>query len=102
MRMRKIRFLIALCALLAAGCAAFDPGPPPLSRADVIQLSKAGEAPAAIIGRLKASGTVLWLTASEIVDMRQAGVAAEVLDYLQAALLAEMRLRAQFDMMLYG
>jgi hypothetical protein len=102
MTMRPIRHFVVAFAVLVAGCAGFDPGPPPLSRADVVQMSKAGETPAAIIGRLKASGTVLWLTASDIVDMRQSGVPAEVLDYLQAALLAEMRLRAQFDMMLYG
>jgi hypothetical protein len=102
MAMLKIRLLIATCALLAAGCAAFEPGPPPLTRADVVQLTRAGETPAAIVARLKSTGTVLWLTASDIVEMRQSGVSTEVLDHLQAAQLAEMRLRAQFDMMLYG
>lgn len=100
--MRPIRLFIAAFALLVAGCAGFDPGPPPLTRADVVQLSRAGETPAAIVARLKSTRTVLWLSATDIVEMRQAGVAAEVLDYLQAALLTELRFRAQFDQMLYG
>ena len=100
--MRKIRLLIAALALFAAGCAGFDPGPPPLTKADVVQLSKAGETPAAIIARLRSTRTVLWLSATDIVEMRQAGVSVEVLDHLQASLLAELRFRAQFDQMLYG
>ena len=100
--MRPIRLFIAAFALLVAGCAGFDPGPPPLTKADVVQLSRDGETPAAIIARLKSSGTVLWLSATDIVEMRQAGVAAEVLDHLQATLLTELRFRAQFDQLLYG
>jgi hypothetical protein len=89
-------------ALLIGGCAAFDPGPPPLTSADVVQLSKAGESPQAIIERLRKSGTVLFLSATDIVNLRQAGVSPQVLDYLQAAQLADMRRRAQFDQLLYG
>ena len=100
--MRPIRLFIAAFALLVAGCAGFDPGPPPLKKADVVQLSRDGETPAAIIARLKSTGTVLWLSATGIVEMRQAGVAAEVLDHLQATLLTELRFRAQFDQLLYG
>lgn len=100
--MRPIRLFIAAFALLVAGCAGFDPGPPPLTKADAVQLSRDGETPAAIIARLKSSGTVLWLSATDIVEMRQAGVAAEVLDHLQATLLTELRFRAQFDQLLYG
>lgn len=100
--MRPIRLFIAAFALLVAGCAGFDPGPPPLTKADVVQLSRDGETPAAIIARLKSTGTVLWLSATDIVEMRQAGVAAEVLDHLQATLLTELRFRAQFDQLLYG
>lgn len=100
--MCRIRFLVVAYALLAGGCAGFEPGPPPLSRADVVQLTRSGEAPGTIVERLKSTQTVLWLSAADIVELRAAGVAIEVLDYLQAAQLAEMRRRSQFDQLLYG
>jgi hypothetical protein len=89
-------------ASLLVGCAALDPGPPPLTSAEIIQLSKAGEPPASIIDRLRKSRTLLWLSATDIVNLRQAGVANEVLDYLQAVQIAETRRRGQFEQMLYG
>ena len=100
--MRQIRLVIAVCALLAGGCAGFDPGPPPLTAAEVVNLSKAGEPPQAIVGRLKSSQTVLWLNDADLLALRQAGVAPEVLDYLQSAQRSETRRRAQFDQLLYG
>lgn len=100
--MRQAHLLIAALALLASGCAAFETGPPPLTRADVVQLTRSGETPAAIVGRLRASQTVLALSASDLIELRQAGVAIEVLDHLQAAQIAESRRRAQFDQLLYG
>ena len=100
--MHRIRLALAAFALLAGGCAAFDPGPPPLTGAEVVQLTRSGEPPATIIGRLISTQTVLWLSASDIVELRQSGVAIEVLDHLQAAQFAEMRRRAQFEQLLYG
>ncbi len=89
-------------ALLVGACAGLEPGPPPLTAADIVQLSKAGEAPASIVDRLGKSGTVLWLSASELVSLGEAGVANQVLDYLQAVQMAEVRRRSQFEQMLYG
>ncbi len=100
--MWQIRFLVVAWVLLAGGCAALEPGPAPLTRADVVQLTRSGERPAAIVERLKSTQTILWLSAADIVELRTAGVAIEVLDYLQAAQLAEMRRRSQFDQILYG
>ena len=89
-------------ALLVAGCVTLDPGPSPLTDAEIVQFSRSGESPTAIIDRLKKTDTMLWLSASDIVQLRQAGVAPEVLDYLQAAQIAETRRRSQFDQLLYG
>ena len=89
-------------ALFVAGCVTLDPGPSPLTDAEIVQFSRSGESPTAIIDRLKKTDTMLWLSASDIVQLRQAGVAPEVLDYLQAAQIAETRRRSQFDQLLYG
>jgi hypothetical protein len=102
MRFRPLLIASIAAALLIGGCAGFDPGPPPLTGAEIVQLSKSGEPPAAIIDRLRKSRTVLWLSATDIVSLRQAGVSAEVLDYLQAVQIAEVRRRGQFEQMMYG
>jgi hypothetical protein len=98
----KSHAVAILAAIAVGGCAAFDPGPPPLTEAQIIELSKAGQPPAAIIDQLRKTRTVLWLSASDIVKLREAGVSAQVLDYLQAVQFAEMRRRGQFDQLLYG
>lgn len=101
--MRASRLItVVLAAFVLSGCAALDPGPPPLTRAEIVQLSRSGESAATIIDRLRKTGTVLWLSATDIVNLRQAGVAGEVLDYLQAAQIAEARRQSQFDQLLYG
>lgn len=56
-------------------------------------MSRAGDSPGAIIDRLRQSGTVISLSASDIVKLHQEGVSHEVLDYLQQAQLTEMRHR---------
>ena len=100
--MAPLRILVLTLALAAGGCASFDPGPPPLSRQEVVQLSKAGTPPGAIVEQLKSTGTVLWLSAAEVAEMRQSGVSTEVLDHLLMAQANELRFRAQFDQLLYG
>ena len=102
MRSNRLIVLVFSIALSTGGCAGFDPGPPQLTRADIERLSQSGDSPASIVDRLKKTGTVLWMSASDILELRQAGVAPLVLDYLQAAQLAETRRRSQFDQLLYG
>ncbi len=87
-----------LAAVIVSGCATLS-GPPPLTRDDIVRLSKAGESPQAIIDRLQATDTVIPLTGSDIVRLHQQGVPEEVLDYLQQAQIAEMRRR---EAMLYS
>jgi hypothetical protein len=89
--MRRLASLLAL-TLLASACATLS-GPEPLTPEQIVAMSRAGEPPQAIIDRLRESGTVLALSASDIVRLHQAGVAPEVLDYLQQAQMLEIRRR---------
>jgi hypothetical protein len=92
----KRAWLFALVVL--AGCATL---PPALTRDDVVQMSKAGDPPQAIIERLRESRTVMPLSASDLVRLNKEGVATEVLDYLQFAQLNEIRRREQLYSMMY-
>jgi len=95
--MRSVAAVLA-ALVLVSGCATLS-GPPMLTREDVVRMSKAGGPPQVIIDRLRNTGTVIPLTASDIVQLHQAGVSQEVLDYMQQAQFAEMRRR---EGMLYG
>lgn len=92
---------VLLIAGLVGGCATLA-GPEPLSSDQVIAMSKAGDPAATIIRRLQETYTVLPLSASEILRLNQAGVAAEVLDYLQGAQINEVRRREAMAASLYG
>jgi hypothetical protein len=100
------RFSLALgfsfLLLLAAGCATLE-RPKPLTGADVVFLSKSGKTAPEIIQELKRTDTVLALQASDFLKLHEAGVPAEVLDYLQRAQIDEIRWRDRYSQMyLYG
>ena len=88
---------VVLLALLLGGCASMEPRPAPLTGEEIVRLSKSGEPAAAIIRRLEESRTVLLLSAADIVRLHQAGVAQEVLDYLQRAQIQAIRRRDALD-----
>ena len=77
--------------LLLGGCATLD-SPPPLSGAEIVELARAGKTAPEIIAELQRTDTVLALAASDIVNLHEAGVPDEVLDYLQ---------RVQIDALLW-
>lgn len=91
---------IAVLVLAAAVCGCTTlAGPAPLTRDDVVRMSRAGDFPRAIIDRLRQTGTVISLSASDIVKLNRDGVSEEVLDHLQQAQFTEMRHR---DALLFG
>jgi surface antigen len=55
---------------------------PPLSTADVIQMSRSGVSDETIITAIRSSNTVYQLTAAEITDLRTQGVSDRVLNYM--------------------
>lgn len=88
-------FLCAGALALLAGCASVPPLPPPLERAEIVRLSQEGVPPKDIIARLQASQAVYALDAAELVRLSQEGVSVEVLNYLQATQLDQLRREAE-------
>ena len=87
---------VLLCVLLLASCATLEKHPNPLTAEDVIARAKSGVAAKAIIEELFRTDTVIPLNAAEVVRMHEAGVPDEVLDYMQHALIEEIRARDRF------
>lgn len=96
------RLAILAAALLLSACASGPPPEPPriermtaaelaaalpqltatVSLADIVAMGREGKAAAQIVDRLRESHSRHRLTAGEILDLRDQGVAREVLDYL--------------------
>jgi hypothetical protein len=98
---RSLITLVIVGSLLG-GCAALESRPAPLTREAIVLLARSGETPIAIIERIRQTDTVLALSASDILQLSEAGVPREVLDYMQTAQMQELRRRLQFYGMLYG
>jgi hypothetical protein len=86
--------------LSLAACATIE-SPPPLTGADIVFLAKSGKTAPQIIEELRRTDTVLFLQASEMVGLHDAGVPAEVLDYLQRAQIEEIRRRDRQQQLMY-
>jgi hypothetical protein len=100
--MRKLLLLLAATTALS-GCATLVDGPPAMTREELVSLAKSGADPKAIIKVLHDRDTVMFLSASEIVALNRDGVPTEVLDYMQAVQMEEIRMReAMFSSMHYG
>lgn len=64
---------------------------PNLSLDEVIRMSKDGEAPEAIIARIRDSHSSYALTPSQMIELNRQGVDGKVLDHIQAAQAQAMR-----------
>jgi hypothetical protein len=80
-------FVVACCLLagfLLAGCSTFGgKEKPTVSVAEIVQMSKSGTSAADIIAKIRESGTVYRLKASELASLKDQGVPADVIDYMQ-------------------
>lgn len=94
--MSRLAFL--LIAALVASCASVD-RPKPLTGADVVGLAKSGASAQLIIAELRRTDTVLPLSASDLIALHESGVPNEVLDYLQQALIQDLRWRDRWAQM---
>ena len=86
-----INILGAISLVLVLGGCASVPPPPPVTVADVVQMSVAGDPPDKIIARMRAAGMVYRLQASQLTQLHQQGVTDPVLDYMQNTYIAAVR-----------
>lgn len=92
-----MRVLFILLALLGAGgCAILEPSPEALTPAQLVLLAREGRTGPEIVEELKRTRTVIVLSASDIVALSEAGVPREALDYLQQALIDDIRWRERY------
>jgi hypothetical protein len=86
------RVLVIFVTLLLAGCGGVGADrPPPPSVDQIVALAKAGAPAADIIQRLRESGAVYALPASELARLREQGVPDPVIDYMQMTYLDAVR-----------
>lgn len=82
-----------LCALaLLGGCATGELAPR-VTKEDVVELARAGADAEWIIDRLVETRTILFLTASDLVELHAKGVPQAALDWMQLAQMQELRRR---------
>ena len=93
------RLLAAVVLLALAGCAT-EPPRPPVTVAQIVAMSKAGQDAGVIIENIRASGTVYRLSAGQLADLEKQGVARAVIDYMQDTYIGAVRreqARADWD-----
>jgi len=84
------------CVCLAVGCA----GPPTrhqISVDEIVAMAGEGLPTDAIIEKIKVSHSVYPLPASRLIELKQKGVPAEVLDYMEQTYLTEACRQAIWD-----
>ena len=94
----EIVFVVACCLL--AGCSTPGNKKVPVTAGEIVQMSKSGTPAADIIAKIRESGTVYPMKASELANLKEQGVSAEVIDYMQQtylrAIQSNQRLRDDY------
>lgn len=95
--------VVACCLLvgfLLAGCSTPGSKKAPVTAGEIVQMSKSGTPAADIIEKIRESGTIYPMKASELASLKEQGVAAEVIDYMQQtylrAIQSNQRLRDDY------
>ena len=80
---KKLRFFILIVSLsILCGCATYTYQYPPVTIEEIIKLSKERIPAEQIIDKIHRSQTAYRLSADEIVEMKNAGVDSNVIDYM--------------------
>lgn len=90
--------LASMAALALSGCATLGIGrPQPVTVAQVVAMSRSGEPVDAIVAKMRESGTVYRLSASQLAELRDQGVPNAVIDYMQGTYLAAVQQRQELQ-----
>ncbi len=101
-RMRSVAFFICVLSLsVLAGCT-FSASTPrvPVTVSQILEMSKTGVPPGTIVQKMRDSGTVYRLQASQLAQLKEQGVPNAVLNYMQQTYLDAVRAdqsRSDFD-----
>lgn len=96
--MRCMSFFLTAVAFAAAGCVYYEPvqesavrpfskssSAPPVSKAEVVKLAKAGISDEVIIARIKAGGVGSHLSADDLLDLKGSGLSDRVIEAMLSA-----------------
>jgi hypothetical protein len=83
--------MLLTCITLLSGCAMVAPSKPPVTVGEVIQMSKEGVPAETIISKMRGSDSVYPLTAAQLTELHDMGVADQVLDYMQQTYIESQR-----------
>ena len=90
--------ILVIGALFMQGCMVYQTySVPPVTVADILQMTKDSVPTDQIIQKMKESNTVYRLTAAQLTDLSKKGVAPEVLNYMQETHLEAVRQNQQLE-----
>jgi hypothetical protein len=88
----------AALVLMTGGCATMGYSrPEPVTVPQIVSMAKSGVPADDIIAKIKASGTVYRLKASQLADLENEGVPAKVIDYMQKTYLDAVKRDTRYE-----
>ncbi len=89
---------VVLPAVLASGCSGFTTkSEPHVTVAEIVQMSEAGAPDTRVVDKIRRSGTVYRLTASQFATLKNQGVSDKVINYMQQTYLEAVRRNQQLN-----
>ena len=86
-----LALMFLTCVTVLSGCALEFKRPHPVTVGQVIQMSEGGTPPETIVQIMRDSGTIYPLSAAQLAQLHDLGVADPVLDYMQQTYIAAER-----------
>jgi len=96
---RRLTVVFLTCVTLLSGCAVLRPKQPEqVTVGQVIEMSKEGVPAGTIVEKMRGSQSVYRLTAAQLAELHDLGIADQVLDYMQQTYIeAERREQSNED-----
>ncbi|MFO7534371.1 MAG: hypothetical protein R6X19_01575 [Kiritimatiellia bacterium] len=100
MNITHLRASVALAAILlltTTSCSTRTPRPAPVTVPQIVEMSKAGTPETEILQKMRESGAIYRLQASQLSELTQQGVSTNVIDYMQQTYLNAVRRDATYE-----